>query len=359
MKNIFSLVAVCFVILLVSVSLPTKAVAEDVIEIKVGTVHPAKHRLTTDAFEVYAKEIEKKTHGRVKFKWFLAGSLVQWGNAKKGLKSGLIDMALVVPVWVTENEFPVTRMLQLPFIVDSASHGALTYYRAFQEMPQMQDEYRDLKPLGFFSTPDLNIHTKGPAPKTLADLQGLKLWGSSNMVMEMIKLLGASPRHTKIQDVYMAIQRGMTDGLFFPEAPMRSFKLVELIRNHTVSSLGVGVEFYAMNLKKWNSLPKDIQKVFEDMTLSASCQAGATLAKENDWVIDELKARGDDFYYLPEEEKRIWKTKVQPLADSYIEALNKKGMDGQAIYDKIVECAEWARQNPYQPDNWWGRTGRK
>jgi len=34
-------------------------------------------------------------------------------------------------------------------------------------------------------------------------------------------------------------------------------------------------------------------------------------------------------------------------------------IDGQAIYEKLLECTEWARQNPYKPDPWWGRTGRK
>ena len=359
MRNFFSVIAFGFVVILTSAALSTSAVAEDPIVIKVGTVHPVKHRLTSDAFKVYAKEIEKRTHGRVKFKWFLAGSLVHWGNAKKGLKSGLIDMALVVPVWVTENEYPISKMLQLPFVVDSAPHGALTYYRAFQELPQMREEYRDIKPLGFAATPNLNIHTKGPAPRTLADLEGLKLWGSAKMVTEMISLLGASPRHTKIQDVYMAVQRGMADGVFLPDVILRSLKLIDLISNHTISTFGVGVMFYAMNLEKWNSLPKDIQKVFEGMTLSGGSQAAATLANENDWVVKELKARGDDFYYLPEEERRVWKARLPPLTDSYIEDVNKKGMDGQAIYEKLLECAEWARQNPYKPDPWWGRTGKK
>ena len=114
MRNFFSVITFVFVVILTSAALSTSAVAEDPIVIKVGTVHPVKHRLTSDAFKVYAKEIEKRTHGRVKFKWFLAGSLVHWGNAKKGLKSGLIDMALVVPVWVTENEYPISKCFNFP-----------------------------------------------------------------------------------------------------------------------------------------------------------------------------------------------------------------------------------------------------
>ena len=355
--NFIKFLAIALTIILFSA--PALASPDDVIEIKVGTVIPAKSRISTDAFEQYGKEIEKRTNGRVKFKWFFAGSLVQWANVKKGLKSGLIDMALCLPVVTVENEYPITRMLHLPFMVDSPSHAVLTYYKAFQEIPEMREEYNDLKPLGFGSTDILDLHTKGDPPKTLADLKGLRVWCGGKMMISMFELLGASPRHTKIQDVYMSVQRGMVDGVFFPDAPMRSFKLIEVIRNHTMANFSIAIQFYAMNLKKWNSLPKDIQKIFEDLTLSAGCQIGATLTNESNWVIDDLKARGDNFYYLPASEKQIWKKKLQPLTDNYIEVLNKKGMDGRAIYNKLVECAEWARQNPYKPDQWWGRTGRK
>lgn len=359
MKKVFLLMGLTLTLELISLGIPAFADTDDVIEMKVGTVLPIKSRISLDAFEQYGKEVEKRTNGRVKFKWFLAGSLVQWANVKKGLKSGLIDMALCVPIVAIENEYPVTRMLHLPFMVDSPSHAVLTYYKAFQEIPEMSEEYKDLKPLGFCSTDILDLHTKGDPPRTLADLKGLRVWCGGKMMISMFELLGASPHHTKIQDVYMSVQRGMVDAVFFPNAPMRSFKLIEVIRNHTIGSFSIAIQFYAMNLDKWNSLPKDIQKIFEDMTLSAGCQAGATLTNESNWVIDELKERGDTFYYLPKEEKTIWKKKLQPLVDEYIEVLNTKGMDGKAIYNKLLECAEWARQNPYKPDDWWGRTGRK
>jgi TRAP-type transport system periplasmic protein len=359
MKKLHFIRWFAFLLSIILFSAPAFANSDDVIEIKVGTVLPAKSRISMDAFEQYGREIEKRTNGRVKFKWFLAGSLVQWPNVKKGLKSGLIDMALCMPVVAVENEYPVTRLLHLPFMVDSPSHAALTYYRAFHEIPEMREEYKDLKPLGFGVTDILDLHTKGDPPKTPADLKGLRVWCGGKMMLSMFKLLGASPRHTQAQDVYMAVQRGMVDAVFFPDVAIRSFKLIEMLSGHTMGSFSIAMQFYAMNLKKWNSLPKDIQKIFEDLILSATCQEGATLTNESNWVMADLKQRGDSFYYLPPEEKQVWKEKLQPLTESYIEALNKKGMDGQAIYNKLLECAEWARQNPYQPDDWWGRTGRK
>lgn len=359
MKRIMSFMVVGLVLTLVFYILPSLALAEAVIEIKAATMHPMKHRLTDDAFKRYGQEIEKRTKGKVRFKWFLAGSLVQWSKAKEAVTTGLVDMVLVMPVWARLSLYPVTTGLGLPFMFDSPLHYSLAYYKAYHEIPEMRTEYADVKPLGFTSSAMIDIASKGSPPKTLADMKGLKIWARSATSIEMLKLLGASPRKTKVQDIYMSVQRGMVDAIYFPIAPMRSFKLIELLSNHTIGNFSAGPQFYAMNLKKWNSLPPDVQKVFDDLTLSAGCLAGATLTNEDKWVVEELKKRGDTFYYLPPEEKARWVKKTKPVYDAYIADLNKRGMNGQAIFNKLKEAAEWARQNPYQADDWWGRAGRK
>jgi TRAP-type C4-dicarboxylate transport system substrate-binding protein len=343
---------------LVFFAVPSLIHAADVITIKAATMHPAKHRLTDDSFSLYGKEVEKRTNGRVEFKWYLAGSLVNWGQSQQAVKTGLVDMVLVLPQWLHLPEYPVTRAMSLPFMGDSAAHAALTLYKMYQTIPEMREEYAHIKPLAFFSTAISNLHTMGPAPKTMEDLKGMRIWCASKVSVELVKCLGSSSRQTKLQDVYMAMQRGMADGLLFPNAPMRSFKLIELISNHTMGDFYVAPHIYAMNLKKWQSLPPDIQKVFEDLTLSAGCQAGATLTNESEWVIQELKKRGDKFHYLPPEEKARWRQAAQPMFDEWIADLNSRGWNGQAIYEKIMALSEEARKSPYKADDWWGRTGR-
>jgi TRAP-type C4-dicarboxylate transport system substrate-binding protein len=331
----------------------------ETIEIKAATVHPVKHRLTEDAFKLYGKEIEKRTNGKVKFKWFLAGSLVQWGNAKKSLKAGLVDMVLPVPVYTHESEFPVTKLLQSFFLLGSASQAALAYYKAYETIPELRKEHEDLKPLGFFSTASVNIHTSVPPPKNLEDMNGLRMGVFSGGAAETFKALGAAPRLLPIQDAYMGVQRKMIDGVFFADAPLRSFKLTELISNHTMANFGVGVHFYAMNLKKWNSLPPDVQKVFEELTFSAGCLGGETLTNERDWVIEELKKRGDNFYDLPKEEIAKWKVKIAPVQQKILEEVTERGMDANAIFAKLEAIAEETRGQRCEPEDWWGRTGRK
>jgi len=174
-------------------TMPARAV-DEVIEIRAATMHPAQHRLTEDAFVRYGNEVEKRTQGKVKFKWFLGGSLVQWDQAQKAVTGGLVDMVLGLPIYLNESIYPVTATMQSLFLCDSSAHFAATAYRAYEVIPEMKKEYEGYKVLAFFSTANVNIHTKGSPPKTLGDLQGLKIFAGSANAVELLKSWGASPQ---------------------------------------------------------------------------------------------------------------------------------------------------------------------
>ncbi len=328
------------------------------IEIKAATYHPAGHYLTDDAYKLYGNEITKRTNGKVTFKWFLAGSLAKAPQTYKVVESGLADFSPAA-IWAVSHKFPVSKGLELPFVLDSSAHGSVVAWEMYNTIPEMREEYSKVKVLGFFPTAISNLSFLGDPPKTIEELKGLRVGAPAPVYVEILKLLGASPQHIKPSDLYMALQRKMLDGVMFPDAPLRSYKLTDLLSSHTIAGLVCVNHALIMNLEKWNQLPADIQKVFEDLSQSAGALHGATLTNESKWVMEELKSRGDKFYYLPPEEKARWKERVQPMYTAWIEELNKKGMDGQGIFDKMIAIAEKHRQNPYPQDAWWGNAGKK
>jgi TRAP-type C4-dicarboxylate transport system substrate-binding protein len=304
------------------------------------------------------KEIEKRTKGKVKFKWFLGGTLVKDFQTYDALKNNVVDIAYLAPFNFIDR-FPITEGVALPFVVDNALHCADVSWEMYQTMPEMRKEYSEFHMMGLLSTAIMNIATIGPPPKTLDDLQKLRLGVISGPSARMTELLGAGTQSVKIADMYQAIQRKMVDGTVFPDAPLRSFRITELVANHTIGNFIVGPWGVAMAAQTWNKLPPDVKKVFDDLTPSMGMLSAACLDNEAAWVIEELKARGDTFYYLPPEERARWAEKCKPMHEAWIEKLNKKGMDGRAIYNKMMSIAEKWRKNPSQPDAWWGRAGRK
>jgi TRAP-type C4-dicarboxylate transport system substrate-binding protein len=353
-----AMVIFSLVMLIAFFAFPMSSPAKDVIEIKAATWHPLTHRLTEDAFKQYGREIEKRTNGKVKFTWFLGGSLVDMWKVYDELKSGICDYAYFITS-LDPNEFLIFNALNLPFMADTSAHASAIGWKMYQEFPEVRRGFRRIHPLGFFSTGMNHVHTLGPPPKKYEDLKGLKMASPGPSNVKYINALGSSGQHIKGGDLYIAMQRKMINGIVFPNGALRSYRLTELISNHTIMGLAADMMCIAMNLEKWNTLPPDVQKVFDDLRESTSNLTGATLTNESEWVVDELKARGDNFYYLPPDEKDRWRGKLKPIYDKWVKEINKKGLNGQEMLERIREIADETRKNPYQPDDWWGRAGRK
>ena len=358
MKNLRLLIGLTIMVALVFIMFPSSTPAGDVITIKAASPYPVAHYLTADAFEWYGKEIEKRTNGKVKFKWFHAGAIAKWPTSFDAVVNGLCDFGVAGTVFKVKT-MPITWGLNLPFITDSPKHASLVAWEMYNTIPEMKKEYKKVKVLGFYSTASINIHTLDSPPKNLEDMKGLRIGSPAPPVVPVLKVLGASAQPIKPGDLYMALHRKMIDGIAFPDAPTRSMKLTDLLSNHTMLDLMNATFGLFMNLKKWKQLPPDVQEVFESVSESAGALCGETLKNEAAWVNEGLKERGDQFYYLPPEEKAKWKERMKPVYGQYIAALNKKGMNGQEILEKIMAISEKYRQKPYGTDDWWGNAGRK
>lgn len=339
---------------------PNAVFAEKTIKIKAATHYPIKHRLTTDAFLWFTEEVEKRTDNQVDFKWYLGGTLVKPPQTHDALKNGLVDLTIVT-AGDFEHLYPVTNGIQMPFTFDSPVHAADVLWEMYQTMPEMQQEYKNynIKVLGFFGTGMMNIPFKDKLPKTLEDMKGLRIGTFTGTLQKITKSLGATPQMITVPDLYLALQRGMVDGVVFPLAPARSWRIVDQASNYLMVNAWTGPLVIGMSQKKWDQLPANVQKVINDLSPSVGFLSAYTLENETKWVEDELKKRGDTFYYLPPAEKKRWIEKTRNIQDAWIEKLNSKGMNGQSIYNRMMKIVEEKRDNPTLPDAWWGRAGKK
>ncbi len=353
MKKVFAIVGCLGLIF--ACGMFTNAVAADVIEIKVASWYPPQHPMFKEAYEPYAKVIEERTKGKVKFKWFPGGTLAKAAQTYDAAKTGLADMAMPMALWTVESQFPVSTVVILPFMTDNAVQVADLYYRAFQAIPEIRKEYGGLKVLGFHTTELVNLDMKDAQVKTYEDLAGKKVWPGSAIGVKCVKLWGAVPRLTKIEDLYMSLQRGALSGCAFPWVALKAFRLTEVTASHTVLNFTAGQNPIVMNLDKWKSLPPDVQKVFEELAPSIGLLVGKVFAKYGSRIEGALKKRGDFIYHPTPEEKAQWKEKVMPVYQGWVKQVTAKGVDGEAILKKVLALAEDVKKNPPKPAAWWGK----
>jgi TRAP-type C4-dicarboxylate transport system substrate-binding protein len=90
-----------------------------------------------------------------------------------------------------------------------------------------------------------------------------------------------------------------------------------------------------MNKKKWNSLPKDVQKVFDEVSadwINRHAEA---------WDVIDVEGRkytlslGNKIIPLSREESARWAEAVKPVIDEWIRSAEGKGFPGKTYVEAI------------------------
>ncbi len=278
----------------------------------------------------WAKEIEKKSAGRVKVQVFPA---MQLGGKPSDLygqaRDGVVDIVWTLPGY-SPGRFPLTEVFELPFVAGDAvaTSQALTEFYG----TRMRDEYKDTQPLVFHATARGHIHTAKQPIRKLEDLKGMKMRAPSRASAAMLRALGTVPVGMPVPKVYEALSRGVVEGTWIPWTIMRPFRLHEVTKFHTEVALSCALFLMTMNKKRYDGLPADIRKIVDDST-------GMGLARRlgRMWQDDEKPGRalavkrGHRILALDDAERERWRKATQKVVDAWIEKVTAKGHDGKAL----------------------------
>ena len=196
-------------------------------------------------------------------------------------------------------------------------------------------EKADVKHLFWMQDGSAGFATKFPLKK-LADFKGKRVRASTQMDTFTIKDLGGSPAFMGGGEVYMALQRGTVDGGISSVTSFRDRKYYEVTKYVTEPGLTYGIYAGLMNLKKWNELPADVQKMLLAAGKDTQAWARQEVQKMDKEAMEELKNKGMEIYFLPKDEKALWRKAVKPTEDLII---SKSGDLGR----KLIKLAEDVR----------------
>jgi len=204
-------------------------------------------------------------------------------------------------------------------------------------------EFDDVKIMYFHAHGPGLVNTKKPVEK-LEDLKGLKLRGTGTSA-KVAAALGATPVPMPQTDTYDALQKGVVDGVLSPIEVLKGWKFGE-VTAATTQNFGSSYSllfFVAMNKKKWDSLPKDVQETIEKIN-QEWIEKTAKL-----WVdLDEegakfAIAKGHKIIPLSKGEDEPWAKLVRPVLEEYVKDTQAKGLPGG---EALKFCQEWLKNNP-------------
>ncbi len=330
MVAISMLVAMCGTLLWYT----TQAQAET-IELKFATGFSPKHTMQVKVFEPWAKKISELTKGKVKVTFFPGGALGKAPDTYNIVEKGIADVGYYLHDY-TPGRFPLTTVFELPFMVPSATNLSSAMWKTYEQIPEFQKEYKRVKLMALFGHPGGHFCTTKTPIKTVGDFKGLKIRTVSPSVTEALTIFGAAPVSMPITETYAALERGVVDGTVVPWEGIVIFKLDDLIKYVTVADFYTVTMAVVMNKRKWNSLPKDVQKVIAEnsgMPLSIAC------GKAYDDTDGPMKKRCVDrgievLHFSPADMQKL-KDLTMPLRTKWVKDMKAKGLPG----DKVLETA--------------------
>lgn len=321
-----TILTMCLLVICFSFPLSSALAKAKTIELRYSMYFPLAHQQGALA-DAWAKEVEKRTNGKVKVSVYPGGTLTSPAQIYDGVVKGISDIGYSWFAY-TRGRFPLMSVCDLPLGYKSgraATQLINEFYKKFQPK-----ELNDVKVLYLGGHGPGILHTKDKAVHTLEDAKGLKVRATGSSA-PIAKALGMVPVSMPGSEAYDAIKRGVAQGTFLSLEAMEGWRLGEVCKYSigNYDSAYSTVFFVVMNKAKWNSLPSDIQKTIEEINGEWVLKS-AILWDELDVsarkFIDKL---GNKFITLSPAEQKRWVKATRPILEKWVKDASAKGLPGQ------------------------------
>jgi len=331
MRN-WKVVSLCLCLSIIGFSFITQTASAQV-KLNYSIFFPAPAKQTVDATD-WAKEIEKRTNGKVQITMFPGGTLTPPDKCYDGVVKGISDIGYSVLAY-TRGKFPLTEVADLPIGIKSglvATKLINEYYKKFKPK-----EFDEVKVMYLHGHGPGIIHTK-KAVRKLEDLKGMKI-RCTGLAAKIAAALGATPVAMPMSETYDSLSRGVVDGSMAPMEALNTWKWGEVVK-FTTEDYGASYStgfFVVMNKEKWNALPPDIQKIIEKVNEEWIEKTGK-MWDEVDKAGKEFTLKlGNQIIPLSKEENEKWAKAVRPLLDEYAKNMKDKGLPGEEALKFYVD----------------------
>lgn len=305
----------------------------DTITLSYSIFFPASHAQARAAQE-WATEVEKRTDGRVKIIMYAGETLSKAPQCYDGVVLGISDIGMSAFAY-SRGRFPLMEALDLPV---GYPDGKTATRIANQIVQKYQpEELSEVKVLYLHGHGPGVIASRKPV-KTFKDISSLKI-RATGLSAKIVLSLGTVPISMSQGETYEALQKGVVDATLCPIETLKGWKQGEVIK-YVIDTRAVGYTtsmFVVMNKEKWNNLPKDIQKIIDEVNAEWIEKQGEAWDKSDLEGTEFVQSLGHEFITLEPDEEKTLVEAVSPILEDYVNITETKGLPGQAVLSDIQE----------------------
>lgn len=275
-----------------------------------GGMSPQHH--ITKTMEYFAKLVEDKSAGRVKFELYPASALFSHKDLPTAVTTGAVDFA-EVDSSMMGGLSEAAGMSTMSFLFRDWEHSLQMHNNAWG---MIDEEFRANGAKLIYWMP----YGKDVAPLTVAkqissleDLKGLKIRGIGEISSRWLDASGAASTYIASPEVYQALANKAIDGAMSGWGTYYDRKWFEVGKYVLDETFNYCMFITVANLNKWNSLPEDIQKIILEAGREAQEWNASVVEKKDEEYISLLKEKGMIISKLSDSESKRWQNLMMPI----------------------------------------------
>lgn len=292
---------------------------------------------------IWMREVEKRTEGRVKITPYYAQSLGKVANFLDMIKTGICDLALI-PTGMFSKDFPVLDVLALPGLIPNRTIGTEVMYTLLHK-GLLEKEFKGYKPIVLQAHDPFYFVFKDKKVTSLEELKGMKIRFPSVTIKSYFEALGVTPVSVPPPELFNAVNTGVLDGTSASPGYLVISKLYEIMKYISIANpISDGANIVLMSQRKWDSLPADIQLIMEELNAQAKYVYLDAGQQQDIDSIKQLKEAGMELYRLSPSEVERWHKPALPVIDQWVsntQAAGYPGKEALATAREVVERFNW------------------
>jgi TRAP-type C4-dicarboxylate transport system substrate-binding protein len=310
----------------------------EVITLTYGSLYGSEHTFSKADTE-WMDKIVADTDGQVEFDVYWGATLISREESCTELIAGVADVAYIGPGYSAAGYDIDKGILAFSYGVPGYDARRFIFETIWDEFPEYRAEFADMKIMCSSVSSTYQLLTNTPV-RTLDDLSGLRIKATGSFI-DMINALGGEGISLPMGDVYTALQKNDIQGALVPYSTIQAFSFYEVADYMTILDLTSACRpARAMNLDAYNSLPADIQQIFDD--------SREYWEERDDYYRDsedvdgrELgEQEGMEFIELSAEDLNTVYEALDPIMRDVAAGLDDKGLPGTEIYERIRELVD-------------------
>ena len=247
-------------------------------------------------YDFLADEVARMSNGELEIEYAGGSDVIGGFDAPEAIANGVFDMS-----HSANSYFAGAMPSSISLASGNASADALKSSGVLDAYADILMQQRSVKMLGMpLSGVGYVLQVRGN-PGELSYFKGKKI-RSIPLYDPILEALGATPVTTSPSEAYTAMERGVVDGLGWPDIGLLDFKFYEQAKFVMLPDFYQLRTVTLINPRSFSGLPAELQTVLTEASASADA-IGAKWAKEKrDAEHAEMEAAGVEFVSLSDAE---------------------------------------------------------